>query len=284
MPITTSAIQTMQKRTSIRAFSSRPVDQELKDELLRRARAHQDGPFGGTVRFMMVDVEGFDLRELKGLGTYGMIRGARTYLVAIVGRGPRAMEDAGYCMELAILEATDLGLGTCWIGGSLNRSKFAELASVGNEEIVPAVTPLGYLGGNSSPIVSILGMKKGIRRRKAFGELFFEGDASNPINNATIGGYEKVLECVRGGPSASNRQPWRVIKEPGKSIYHLFLMENRAYNNSFGEVKIQHLDMGIAMCHFQLAANQLGLSGRWSTNTSRKEVEGLEYISTWTGA
>ena len=55
----------------------------------------------------------------KGLvGNYGRVRGA-SVVIAFVGRmeSPRVQEAAGYTGEGIILEATALGLATCWVGG-----------------------------------------------------------------------------------------------------------------------------------------------------------------------
>ena len=41
------------------------------------------------------------------------------------------------------------------------------------------------------------------------------------------------------------------------------MKEDAAYNTAFKNNRIQNLDMGIAMCHFELAAVELGLNGKW---------------------
>lgn len=43
----------------------------------------------------------------------------------------------------------------------------------------------------------------------------------------------------------------------------LFLDEDKIYNNGTGEVHLQNLDLGIAMRHFQVAAEEKGLAGKW---------------------
>jgi hypothetical protein len=49
---------------------------------------------------------------------------------------------------------------------------------------------------------------------------------------------------------------------------------------------LQRIDMGIAMCHFDLAARELGLAGTWEA--SEPEIarpDGLtEYTATWVTA
>ena len=70
---------------------------------------------------------------------------------AFVGRAPSdgpAPDDvqaaAGYLGEAFILEATRLGLGTCWIAGSFDKDGAADLADLAPGEQVIAVAPLGY--------------------------------------------------------------------------------------------------------------------------------------------
>jgi len=59
---------------------------------------------------------------------------------------------------------------------------------------------------------------------------------------------------VRIAPSASNKQPWRIVKIEG--AWHFFLERTKGYGDGiiFKLLKladIQRLDMGIAMCHFE---------------------------------
>ena len=54
------------------------------------------------------------------------------------------LEDFGYLTESIILYATDLGLGTCWLGGSFTRSTFIERFPLAPSETMPAVVAIGY--------------------------------------------------------------------------------------------------------------------------------------------
>jgi len=82
-------------------------------------------------------------------------------------------------------------------------------------------------------------------------------------------------------PSAINGQPWRIVKDEGET-YHLFLKEKDTRFNHYGDVKFQRMDMGIAMCHFELAANELGLKGVWKIEKPMIEAGELKYIVSWT--
>ena len=102
-------------------------------------------------------------------------------------------------------------------------------------------------------------------RRKSPAELFFQAGRSGdlePLGEA--GAWAGVLEAVRLGPSASNKQPWRlVVDRRGGDFLHLVLDEDVGYNNMLGDVKLQELDMGIAMRHVEVAAEHYGVSGAW---------------------
>ena len=69
---------------------------------------------------------------------------------------------------------------------------------------------------------------------------------------------------MRIAPSASNKQPWRlVLDRRKKALLHLVMHEDERYNNMLGEVKLQELDMGIAMRHVEVAARAFGIRGSW---------------------
>jgi hypothetical protein len=46
---------------------------------------------------------------------------------------------------------------------------------------------------------------------------------------------------------------------------------------------LQRLDMGIAMCHFELTTNELGLEGKWvvEDDLNKSPASLTEYIASW---
>jgi hypothetical protein len=97
--------------------------------------------------------------------------------------------------------------------------------------------------------------------RKSWEELFFDGNLAVPLTRTAAGPWEVVLEAVRRGPSASNKQPWRVLRE-GEGSFALLFSQDRPYNRALG-IPIQELDLGIALRRFQEAARLLDLPGAW---------------------
>jgi Nitroreductase len=278
-----SIIETIQKRVSVRSYSDQEVTEEVKAKFRIVLEEHCQGPFGNSVRFELVEAAENIKQELKELGTYGFIRGSRLFIGGAVKKGGHAMEDFGYCMEQNVLKATEWGLGTCWLGGALNRSTFAQRMNASPDEVIPAITPLGYPGDKPGFVDTMTRIVAGSRHRKEFGELFYSGDCHTPLEKISCGKYELALECVRVAPSASNKQPWRIIKEKERNCFHFYLKENSFYNHMLKDIQIQNLDLGIALCHFELAAKELGLKGEWIIQPPQLNAADWQYIASWEG-
>lgn len=271
-------VEAIRTRRSCRTFDKRPVEPQKAAALLALWPDGAAGPFGNPLRFRLIDIAEPDSERFGTLGTYGVIQGASLFLLASVGKGPRAMEDCGYALERIILEATRLGLGTCWLGGTFKRRGFARAMDLAAGELLPAITPLGYPGGRRSLTDRFFRFGAGSDKRKPWEELFFAGDPAAPLTREAAGSWAVPLEGVRRGPSASNKQPWRVLREGRDFLF--YLCRTPGYEKLGPEILLQNIDMGIALCHFALAAEALGLPGSLTTD-SPPPVAGWEPIAAW---
>jgi hypothetical protein len=276
-------LDSIKKRYSVRTYGLQKLESNKQKELRDFLAGNIKGPFGNEVRFKLIDVSEKAADELKKYISYGNVKGASHFIAGTVKKGTKSMEDFGYCMEKNILLATSLGLGTVWLGGSLNRSNFALEMNAAPDEVIPAITPLGYAAAKRSITDILIRTMSGGKNRKEFSQLFYDSNSSTPLEKSVSGKYTEVLEAVRLAPSASNKQPWRIIKEKGKNSYHLYMEENKTYNNAIKDINIQNNDMGIAMCHFELAALELGLEGSWQTENPGLGAGELVYIVSWIG-
>ena len=121
---------------------------EDKEKLLR----YRDGitnPFGIPVTIHLIETESAE--QPKKLGTYGVIKGAGSFLGVVVPQALLGLEAAGYAMEELVLYATHLGLGTCWLAATLNREAFTQEMQVRDDEWMPAISPVGYPAEKRSP-------------------------------------------------------------------------------------------------------------------------------------
>jgi nitroreductase len=286
MKFSRSVTEIIRQRFSCRAYSDKPVETDILGKLRAAAESITAGPLGSAVRFKVIAATEEDRSSLKGLGTYGNIKNPQGFIVGAVTRSPKAIEDYGYALELLVLHATDLGLGSCWLGGGFTKSGFAKKIGARPNELVPAVIALGSIENVEKARNAFMRKSTGGHNRKQWEEQFFHGTFGSPVTVEQAGKYENALEMVRLGPSASNKQPWRIVKK-GDS-WHFFLQRTRGYGNSFlfkllKVADIQRLDLGIAMCHFELTARQSGLQGTWKVEDPgiEKPDELTEYTVSW---
>ena len=123
-------------------------------------------------------------------------------------------------------------------------------------------------------------------RRFPVEQLFFADEFGNPLVMDATGEYAHPLEMVRRAPSASNKQPWRIVQVG--NAWHFYLQRTKGYGKGtllFRMLRLadlQRVDIGIAMCHFELTARSLGLRGRWIEEDPKLKLkENIEYTITW---
>jgi len=251
--------QAVRKRTSVRNYADQTIAAE-KIQAIASFIDSLDNPFGKKVHFHFLDPS--ELKDQPNLGTYGVIKGASRYIGASIQDEPMALEALGYEFETVILYLAHLGLGSCWLGGTFNRKGFAAAMDIGEHTLFPAVTPFGYAASRMHLTETM--MRKVIRadHRKPWEKLFFSQDFQSPLAKGTAGDLEFALEMIRLGPSASNKQPWRILIKDG--AVHFFEYKEPGYSDSF-PYDIQRLDMGIAVAHFDLSVQEKGIKGHFDT-------------------
>lgn len=275
----------IERRFSCRTYLDTPIAEEKRQALDHFLAQLKRGPFGAATRFKLVAATEGDRNALRGMSTYGLIRGATGFILGTVGSGPKNLEDFGYRMEEAILYATALDLGTCWLGGSFRRSRFAAQIGLGEDEILPSVAWVGYISEQRGLVDRLSRRYAGAHQRFAWDRLFFDRQFGAPLAPEGAGAYAEALEMVRLGPSASNKQPWRVVK--GAGAWHFYLQRSPGYSQGisglFVLADLQRVDMGIALCHFEQTAREAGLRGRWALDEPQVEKPGelVEYTASW---
>jgi nitroreductase len=189
----------------------------------------------------------------KGIiGSYGRVKGAPAF-IAFIGDmdEPFVQEKVGYTGEGIILEATALGLSTCWVGGFFRPEVVASLIDVSDKERVLAVTPVGYAQQSESWEEKSMMRLARSRSRLPLSKLVRGLPREKWPDWVSI-----CLEAARLAPSASNRQPWGFdVQENGITVFV------RTGGPGFSVSK--RLDCGIAMLHLEVAAAHCGCMGEW---------------------
>ena len=257
-------IDTLKKRTSVRTYDTEKLNNNLLDSINNVISKKRIGPYGNEISFMLVNTKSSDLEEIGKMSSYGVIKGAQYYIGGFCEPNNETLYDYGYCLEEIMLELTELNFGTCWLGGTFNRSFISKAMNLPDGKVIPAITPVGIPMdklGFSDKLVRFIAKSD---KRKDNKELFFNNNFDTPISELTSDNFHKILEMVKIGPSASNKQPWRVIVV-GNNL-ELYWDYDEKYNSMIKLFNIQALDLGIAICHIRKAAEALGLNSILTLN------------------
>jgi len=234
-------------RRSVRTYDGRMLDAETKEELMDFA-GKIENPFGIPVEFRLLE------GKKNGLSC-PVMTGTDSYVAGKVKTVPYANTAFGYSFEALVLHAQTMGLGTVWLGGTMNRGAFEKAMELAADEMMPCASPIGYPSAKMSVRETM--MRKAVKadERLPFGELFFDGSFNVPLTEEKAGMFREPLEMVRLAPSAVNRQPWRVVIADGTAHFY------RKGKGNGGDEKLdmQRVDLGIALCHFALTAEELGM-------------------------
>ena len=244
-----STLDIIKRRRSVRTFENKKLSQEDIDKILDYA-SRVTNPYNLEISFRILDADEYGLN-------CPVIVGCSTYIAGKMKRTIHSEEAFGYAFEKIILFCEENGIGTTWIAGTMNRDNFEKAIDLKEDEVMPCVSPLGYKAKKMSLREGL--MRKGIKAdsRMPFEELFFNKDFNTPLERSDASKLELALEAVRLAPSAINKQPWRVVVDGKKVMF--FKKGSKGYVSSSGW-DIQKIDMGIAMCHFELVASEEGIN------------------------
>ena len=133
--------KTIVKRSSVRSYESKKLSISDKEKLMDYIN-NLSNPFNEKVNFHFIE-KGLEPNGEK-LGTYGIIKGATSFIGVSVPNSQFGLEAAGYEFEQLILYATHLGLGTVWLAATFSRNEFMSAMNIGKDELFPAISPVGY--------------------------------------------------------------------------------------------------------------------------------------------
>jgi nitroreductase len=140
----------VRKRRSIRRYLPAPVSGEDLKTVLEAARLAPSCKNRQCWKYVIVTDQ--NVRERLAGEAMKWVSKAPVIIVACAdptasGRKPDGMDyyilDIGISLEHLVLAATDLGLGTCWVG-TFDEKHVKEVLEVPDEIRVVAYTPLGY--------------------------------------------------------------------------------------------------------------------------------------------
>ncbi len=264
-------LELIRERRSVRSFDGSELSAAEKRALRSFADAVEN-PWGRWVEFRLLD------REEHVLSS-AVIKGETAYLGAKTARAPHAEEAIGFSFEALMLYALSLGLGTVWLGGTLDRRAFERAMDLESDELMPCVSPVGRPAAKMSLRETVMRRGTTATSRQSFSSLFFDGGFSSPLTEEAAGELLEPLKAVQRAPSAVNRQPWRAVR-CGGSVH--FYLKRSLPKGLTAAGDLQKVDLGIALCHFALAAEAVGLRLRFSlADPGLASPSDCEYIASY---
>lgn len=180
----------------------------------------------------------------KGPGLKSQIKGTDVYAVIVAKRGT-PMEVEGYMGEALVLEATSMGLGTCWLGAGFYSDIINRNVDLQTDEAVHCVISIGKanlpaFAPKRKELVKVCGMDE--------------------AQLGQLGAWQKeAVLAARLAPSAINQQPWKIVADKTS----VSILETTVLYKKYAP-----LDRGICMLHAAVGAAKAGRTGLW------KKVDG----------
>ena len=228
--------EAIRTRKSRRTFQGLPLKKKDADTLNKWIDR-----FNEESQLKMVLVE-IDENLFKGFSSsLGVFKGVSNY-IAVVGDDDIADLEAkaGYYGELVVLEATNLGLATCWIGGSFKKQRVYDILNLNEDERLLCIIAVGYAAEKKSLREMIVSKATSFKPRKLEEVFKHEGECPVWVLNG--------MELVMLAPSSSNSQPIVFTYANEKIVANI-----QKYKD------FKYIDLGIALVHFEIGAGV----GRW---------------------
>jgi hypothetical protein len=279
-----SLIETMKKRQSVRSFDTQNITEadfkKIRDYI--NTDENLAGPFGNKGKLELIQVTNNVSDKGIKLGTYGFIKNPQGYLVGVTENSKYTLIEFAYVFQKLVLFLSEIGIGTCWMGGTFSRNSFEQEIQLGEGEFIPCITPIGYPNQKQRVFDKALRYVVKADNKKPWEKLFFDVTFENTLTKEQAGPFEIPIEMVRLGPSASNKQPWRLVVSQDRKVCHFYIEHTPNYSSKLG-YDMQLLDMGIAMCQFELVCRELSIEGGWTVEEPILKLpnEQTEYIVSW---
>ena len=212
-------MEAMRARHSVRSYVDRPLDADVASILEAEiAACNREGDL--HIQLVRDEPQAFG----GFMARYGRFSGVRNYLALAGKKGPELEEKCGYYGERLVLLAQSLGLNSCWVAMSYDKSKAACKLAAGEKLCI--VISLGY------------GATPGVPHKSKAAEEVMAAKGEVPQ------WFRAGVEAALLAPTAMNQQKFR------------FMLEDGAVAASACRGFYSRIDLGIAKYHFEVGAGR----------------------------
>lgn len=212
-------MEAIEARHSVRRYT----DKAIAGEVLASLRAEIEACRNAS----NLHIE-LHLNEPEAMGsfaaTYGLLRGVRNYIVLAGEPAADLDERAGYFGEKLVLHAQQLGLNTCWVGGTFRRGKVKN--TLPEHMQLVCVIAIGY------------GANQGRQHRSKPLEKLYRCEGNAPE------WFLRSVKAAQLAPTAVNQQ--RFVFELKDNV-----VSAQALPGPYSKV-----DLGIVKLHFEIGAGE----------------------------
>lgn len=217
----------IEKRISIRKYENEDFDEKtinlIEEKMLNLIPMHE----GIKTRLELIEANS------TGIGTlYGLAKINAPYcIVAISEIKDGYKENIGFIDEQLVLELTDMGIGTCWLG-TYDDEKIRQILNLNENEIITNVISVGYPFKQKNFSNTIFRNLIGRKRKKDIEIAYqnnWDNDASDYLNNNET--IRKILNMSILAPSGSNKQPVYVVFHENSASFFIKNKRNKVNIN-----------------------------------------------------
>lgn len=152
-----SVMEAIKKRKSIRQYSDQKVSDEVLQQVLEAARLSPSASNRQRWQFLVIKDQEVRNSLIPACCDQKFIAQGDA-LIVICGDQGRTMRcgqnvntiDCSIALSFMMLEATDLGLGMCWIG-AFYEDQVRKILNIPSEFEIVALTPIGYPSVDGNP-------------------------------------------------------------------------------------------------------------------------------------
>lgn len=221
----------LQKRHSVRSYTSDSLSSEIINTLKSEITYINSHESGLNFQLCLNDSAAFEGFKRS----YGAFRNVKNYLAAVIDPSfDNALERAGYFAEQFVIKCTEMGLGTCFVGGTFSRENVGARMEV--YEKLPFVVTFGNPEENKTTVIGRISRSLLHLSNKKIRD-FYDGDDFEYQNAlAKFPWLSTALDALACAPSSLNKQPVRLKMVINESLPEIIAFSK---NNSI-------VDLGIA--------------------------------------
>jgi hypothetical protein len=255
----------MRARRSCRSFQDRKLTPSDHSELMKSVRLHSQASMIGKhpIRFEYISAP----------LTVWPVVGASEFLIAIAPSeySRLAVIDVGRTLQKIVIEATRMGLATCWIGpGADHASIMRHLGDRYNpqEDHIICICAVGYKSRFWPLFLRFVQLQ--FHRRRPLASLFFaDSTFKQPLN---VGAYPfnrfgRCFEVCQWSPSSYNGQTTRcaaVMGRNGEASENAFLLARFDFYAATTSRYYAPVAVGIWCANWEMGCEALGIRGHFA--------------------